>query len=103
MDTLEVPMKRFPKVALFVLWSVVSCAPSDMVTRNKLVPNLYPTDWRRVTIITCHLEYPSADLAYCDCVMEAIQRQWTWKQYQDRVQDGTLERDLPTIIRHCKQ
>lgn len=96
-------MYRFPIAALVVLLYVVSCAPSDLVTRTKLVPNLYPTDWRRVTIATCHREHPSADPAYCDCVLEAIQRQWTWKQYQERVQAGTLEADLPAIIRHCKQ
>lgn len=96
-------MNRIPTVALLVLLSMVSCAPSDLVTPTKLVPNHYPTDWRRVTIVTCHIEHPSADPAYCDCVMEAIQRQWTWKQYQDRVQAGTLDADLPAIIRHCKQ
>jgi len=102
MEAREVQMNRFPSVALVVTMLVTSCAPSDLVTRTKLVPNLFPTEWRRETILTCHLEHPSADPAYCDCVMEAIQRQWTWKQYQERVQAGTIETDLPTITRHCK-
>ncbi len=96
-------MKSAPMLVVLVALFVVACAPNDLLRRTRLVPNLYPTEWRRQTIFTCHVEHPSADPGYCDCFMGAIQRQWTWEQYQERVQAGTLETDLPTITRHCKQ